>query len=211
MEIIKKNSKFDNFYLLIKSNHDPSKLFNSLHKSFKIFVSKWTKNMKKEMYFQIKKKSFETMEIAPLMDELPQNEICEEIKANCAYCGTFIEINSELQECRNCTSKHFLIGNQFALIKVVAQGGFGRVYKAKHKKTGMLVAIKERLKESEKEIFLWKKEIEILKKIEKEIYQACISRLICVMDDTVQNLPQKYTGKKKKVIFILKFFSIKIK
>ena len=67
------------------------------------------------------------------------------MRGNCFNCGQSIIVSNLTKECENCTSKHFLIENQFLIKKVIGQGGFGRIYKCIHIKTGKLVAIKERL------------------------------------------------------------------
>ena len=54
------------------------------------------------------------------------------------------------------------------------------------------VAIKERIKDDPKNQENWKKEIEILKRIEKEIPTLVTPRIICTLDDSSRNIALKY-------------------
>ena len=54
------------------------------------------------------------------------------------------------------------------------------------------VAIKERIRDDIKNQENWKKEIEILQRIEKEIPKLVTPRMICSLDDSSRNIPKKY-------------------
>ena len=89
-------------------------------------------------------------------------------------------------------SKNIFLENQFAMINVVGQGGFGRVFKMKHLKTGIVVAVKERLSDNENLIKEWKKEIKTLEMIEKKIPDLTTSRFIGTLDDSISKSKEKY-------------------
>ena len=82
--------------------------------------------------------------------------------------------------------------NEFAMINVIGQGGFGRVFKMKHLKTGIIVAVKERVKDEEDCLKTWKKEIKILSMIEKKVPDLTTSRFIGTLDDSIKNSKEKY-------------------
>ena len=65
-------------------------------------------------------------------------------------------------------SKNIFLENEFALMNDVGQGGFGRVFKMKHLKTGIMIAVKERVKEEQMYVSAWKEDINILKISKKE-------------------------------------------
>jgi hypothetical protein len=54
------------------------------------------------------------------------------------------------------------------------------------------VAIKERIRERKQDIEAWKKEIEIFKRLEKEIPTLVTPRIICTLDDTPRKIKEKY-------------------
>ena len=89
-------------------------------------------------------------------------------------------------------SQNIFLENQFAMINVVGQGGFGRVFKMKHLKTGIMVAVKERLRNEEKMIKEWKKEISVLEMIDKKIPDLTTSRYIGTLDEKMSNTKEKY-------------------
>ena len=102
-----------------------------------------------------------------------------------------------------CGSKNYLIENQYALLKVVAQGGFGRIFKAIEIETQTVVAIKERKSENLIFVKAWEKEIFSLKLLLKTVPNLPTSRLISVLDDTKSNLKSKYLV---MGVFFSKFF-----
>ena len=110
----------------------------------------------------------------------------------CAFCGNEIFFNSQTPSCEMCGSKNFLIENEFALLNVVAQGGFGRIFKAFHIPTNTVVAIKERKSENETFIQAWKKEIKSLRMIHELLPNLFTSRIIGVLNDTPRGLQDKY-------------------
>ena len=116
--------------------------------------------------------------------------ITNKMKAICFYCSHETMVSEMAKECEICYSKNFLIENQFAIIKVIAQGGFGRVFKCFHFPTNTYVAIKER--KDEKNIEQWKKEIEMMKMIENQVSCLIFPRIISVLDDIPSKSPQKY-------------------
>ena len=78
------------------------------------------------------------------------------------------------------------------MMNVVGQGGFGRVFKMKHLKTGIMIAVKERVKDEEAYVNAWKEEINILEMIEKKVPQLTTSRFIGTLNDSISNKKQKY-------------------
>ena len=89
-------------------------------------------------------------------------------------------------------SKNILLENEFAMINVVGQGGFGRVFKMKHLKTGIMVAVKERVKDDKVHVNAWKEEIKILEMIEKRVPDLTTSRFIGTLNDSISNSKEKY-------------------
>ena len=74
----------------------------------------------------------------------------DKIKIKCFECGENIVIGlNKTKECSNCTSKNYLIENKYGLLKLIKQGGQGRIFKSIHLKTNKIVAIKERLVDDE--------------------------------------------------------------
>ena len=90
------------------------------------------------------------------------------------------------------SSKNVLLENHFALIKIVAQSGFGREFKMKHLKTGITVAVKEILREEKDCVKLWNKLIYKIGMLEKKIPDLATSRFIGILDDTDSNIKEKY-------------------
>ena len=78
------------------------------------------------------------------------------------------------------------------MINVVGQGGFGRVFKMKHLETGIMVAVKERVRDEEFYVKSWKEEINILEMIEKRIPDLTTSKFIGTLDDSISNSKEKY-------------------
>jgi hypothetical protein len=140
----------------ISSNDEPEQLFQTINRSFKEFSSKWiVSNILGEINFTITKtkKTIKTEKHIPLLHS-SSSFLSQKVVAVCAYCFFPILIiiskeNGKVENdlCENCLSKHFLLENQFAFIEVIAQGGFGRIFKALHLKTNSFVAIKERKKD----------------------------------------------------------------
>ena len=75
---------------------------------------------------------------------------------------------------------------------MVAQGGFGRIFKAIHLKSRSIVAIKERKSENVQLVNAWNEEIEMLKMIDEKVPQLFTSRFICSVDDQSNELKNKY-------------------
>jgi hypothetical protein len=145
LEIIQnnKNKRNDenNFLMkvVIKADENPQKIFDEMHLSVKEFISRWISASKsKQIEFSLSRKSFEKEESIKLIEQEQQNNI--EIENNniissssslnkikkeiivCAFCGCNIPLGENRRECEICLSKHFLVENQFAIIRVVAQG-----------------------------------------------------------------------------------------
>ena len=78
------------------------------------------------------------------------------------------------------------------MINVVGQGGFGRVFKMIHLNTGIMVAVKERVKDEEMYVNAWKEEIKILEMIEKKVSYLTTSRFIGTLDDSISKSKEKY-------------------
>ena len=78
------------------------------------------------------------------------------------------------------------------MINVVGQGGFGRVFKMKHMNSGILVAVKERVKDEEFYVSAWKEEIRILRLIEEKVPHLTTSRYVGVLDDSISKSKEKY-------------------
>lgn len=129
----------------------------------------------------------------------------------CVFCGLSILHEKGKKECEFCFNPHLIEGSfgvlsviiifylvSFALfilflllpIQTIGQGGFGRIFKGIYIETGNIVAIKERIKERNKDN--WMQEIEMLKCLEQQIPTLCTSRLICSLDDTSRNISDKY-------------------
>jgi serine/threonine protein kinase len=89
-------------------------------------------------------------------------------------------------------SNQILLEKNFAMINVIGQGGFGRVFKMKHLKSGILVAVKERVKDDQVYVNAWNEEIKILQMIKKRIPDLTTSRFIGTLDDSVSNSKNKY-------------------
>eukprot|EP01091_Cochliopodium_minus_P008761 TRINITY_DN2038_c0_g2_i1.p1 TRINITY_DN2038_c0_g2~~TRINITY_DN2038_c0_g2_i1.p1 ORF type:complete len:804 (-),score=252.31 TRINITY_DN2038_c0_g2_i1:749-3160(-) len=110
----------------------------------------------------------------------------------CAYCGLEIIVGESTERCENCLTKQFLIENQFYFVESVTAGGFGRLIKAKHKKTSTFVAIKERRKKEQKSEEIFKREVFFLRKLERET-DILFPRLIhTLIDQTLPNNNTKY-------------------
>ena len=88
--------------------------------------------------------------------------------------------------------KEYYLENQLAMIDVVGQGGFGRVFKMKHAKTGILLAVKERVNNEEFHVNAWKKEINLLKMIEKKVPNLTTSRFIGTLDDSTSKINESH-------------------
>ena len=189
----------------INSNDPPDKLFESINRSFKEFSSKWiVSNALKEINFTITKtkKIIKKEKTIPLVLSSPSSK---NLVAICAYCFFPIlivfsqkksgkgEVEEQIENdlCEKCLSKHFLLENQFALVKVIAQGGFGRIFQAVHLKTGIIVAIKERKKDVQPFVSVWLKEVKTLHKIRK-IDSLSHPRFLCTLDDTTRDLKNKF-------------------
>ena len=89
-------------------------------------------------------------------------------------------------------SQNVFLENEFAIINVVGQGGFGRVFKMKHLGTGIMVALKERVKDEEAYVNAWNEVIKILQMIEKKVPNLTTSRFVGTLDDSITNSKQKY-------------------
>ena len=118
----------------IKTNIEhPQNLFIAINKSVKEFVSKWiVSNMSKKIKFFVKKKksqekdlkiNVEHIVLDPKIKKPSSLSKQESDSAKCVYCGLYISINDQLIECENCLSRDFLIEDQFAFLKVIAEGG----------------------------------------------------------------------------------------
>jgi serine/threonine protein kinase len=81
------------------------------------------------------------------------------------------------------------------MINVVGQGGFGRVFKMKHLKSGIMVAVKERLGLDPKLIEAWSEEINVLKMINQKIPTLTTSRFINTLDNEKYILIEWIEGK----------------
>ena len=111
--------------------------------------------------------------------------------ALCAYCGLELALEESLERCENCMTKNFLIEKSFALAEVVSAGGFGRIFKAFHRHSGRFVSIKERKEEGETYYKLWKDEIAMLHRLEKET-EMMSARVVCVLEESRLKIPQKF-------------------
>ena len=182
----KNNTKMQ---IIIKCNEHPEPVFQSVHQSVKEFVSQWmVPNLSKEINYKTFKKSLEHE------DAISLNSNCNErkLKALCYYCGYEILFNKKSKNCEFCYSDNFLIENQFAILKVVAQGGFGRIFKALHIETEVVVSIKERKFEEEKFVESWNEEISSLHFIDTNIPLLKTPKLIGVLNDSSRQLAKKY-------------------
>ena len=181
----------------ITTNDDIEYLFQSIHQSVKEFVSEWMVSLKdNEIRFSIERKTIKDArhELIPLKLVNKRNDNEEYKEILCLFCGhSIIFIKNQTEKCPNCFSDNFLIENEIALLGVTAQGGFGRIFKAIHLKTGSIVAIKERISEKNELIKnAWKQEIMTLQTIFDVVPDLFTSRLICVLNDTPRALKYKY-------------------
>jgi serine/threonine protein kinase len=91
-------------------------------------------------------------------------------------------------------------------------GGFGRIFKMEHIETKVVVAIKERVNDSEVYLKAWQQEIENLKMVLEKVKNLTTSRLIAVIDDTKKNIKDKYIIMEwiggKNLLFFCFFFKI---
>ena len=78
------------------------------------------------------------------------------------------------------------------MIGVIGQGGFGRVFKMKHLKSRIMVAVKERVLDEELHVKGWKEEIKILKLIEERVPDLTTSRFIGTLDNSISKSKEKY-------------------
>ena len=78
------------------------------------------------------------------------------------------------------------------MITLVGQGGFGRVFKMIHLETGVMVAVKERVRNEEIYLKAWKEEIKILELIQERIPNLTTSRFIGTLDDSISKEKEKY-------------------
>jgi hypothetical protein len=107
----------------ISTNENPQFLFQNIHISVKEFISQWmVEKYSNQIHYQTKKMSTEKEDNVNFRNELKGDKV----SALCSFCGHDIFFNEHTIQCEMCGSKNFLIEGQFALLKVVAQGGFGR-------------------------------------------------------------------------------------
>ena len=170
----------------IKSNYFMDQLFESIDQSVKEFISKWiVGKFFDQITYSVQKRVVGEKQ-AFKINEKKENKM----KIICFYCSNNILVNQETLECDICHSKNFLIGNKFAILKEIGQGGFGRVFKCIEMKNKTIVAIKER--KDENKILEWKKEMMMMKLIEKEVSSLIFPRIICSLDDQISKMIQKY-------------------
>eukprot|EP01091_Cochliopodium_minus_P011605 TRINITY_DN3333_c0_g1_i1.p1 TRINITY_DN3333_c0_g1~~TRINITY_DN3333_c0_g1_i1.p1 ORF type:complete len:825 (-),score=271.19 TRINITY_DN3333_c0_g1_i1:1543-4017(-) len=160
----------------IKTGTNSRNLVNLIDHSIKSFIYKW---MSRDVQEQ-------------LVIEIPSDEEMLTLRAKCKHCGYTVVIDEKNSKCGSCMNK-YLISGQFAVVKDIGEGGFGRIYKAKHLGTAAMVAIKERINEKSEEVYQnWQEEISTLKLIEKRCPTLTTAKLICVLHDTERGIPKKY-------------------
>lgn len=218
LEIVSSRSKENKYKcemrINILSQQSACILFSSIHNAVKEFVGRWmssfvSKEIRVKCSSFINNESTKNFEISTFSqknsfaetsrqeegveeeggEEEEEGEEVEDIL--CTFCGLSVPLSEETIFCEACTSANFLVERIFAIKEVIAQGGQGRVFKALHINTGEVVAIKERLhSEKEEYLFLWKKEIQILKRLESSNFTT--PRLVYVLDDSLKEEKQKY-------------------
>ena len=85
-----------------------------------------------------------------------------------------------------------MLENEFALINIVGQGEFGRVFKMKHLKSGVMIAVKERVRNEEIYLKAWYEETKILELTQERIPHLTTSRFIGTLDDSILKEKEKY-------------------
>ena len=187
--------------VILKSDDDPSVIFHSMDTIIQNFLIKW--------------------EIPPKRDIVRKYsdppDVVFKIPTICSVCGVLVSINDKLKMCENCTSKSFL-GTHFLILNTIANTPYGRIFKANHKQSNIIVAIKERTIESDVSNKYTRKEIEKYKYLEgnllfllflfillfyiliflflfyfsEKIPYLTTNRLISVMDDDLRNIKNRY-------------------
>lgn len=93
------------------------------------------------------------------------------------------------------TSRTFIIfGNNFLKI------GFGRIFEAIDIENNLKVSLKERKKNDKRSIENWKKEIENLKRIEKEIPNLITPKIKNILDENKTSLSLNESAKQKYLV-----------
>ena len=178
--------------ITMKTEENPEPLFHLIHQTMKDFVSKWIHFMPaNKIHFTLFKKAIEVEKPSQLLSVENEKDL-EQKRVICSFCGIEFSFSFITSHCSNCMSKYFLIEKQYCLLKVVAEGGFGRVYKALDLKSNQIFAIKERLSESEMRKSLWYHEISLLQKINQVCEDLVTPRIVNVLDDTPRNLKEKF-------------------
>ena len=169
----------------IRSNQKPKILLEKIDKTVKKFIERWiNESFYEQIKFCVEKKS--TGDIQKLQFN---NGNEGGLKILCAQCFHPIFIEYNTKECQLCFSKHFLIADEFSILKLVSHGKFGRILKCLHLKTTQIVAIKERRDENMRD---WEHEISMMKLIEKEEPNFLFPKVISVLDDQESNSSEKY-------------------
>ena len=91
----------------------------------------------------------------------------EERDAICLECGVWISFTEKFTKiCSNCSSPNFLVEKKYALLKYVASGGFGSIYKALNLGNNKIYALKIRLSDKQEKLDAWNEEIRIHQSIQ---------------------------------------------
>ena len=144
-----KNNKEEHLMQLsLKVNENPKKLFETMMFEIKEFISHWiVTDITNKIKFVTKKRSIEIDEPTNLISLVKNNQE-KSFQCICSFCGQDITFKKSTKNCELCGSKDFLVENQFAILKAVGKGGFGRIFKAFHIVSECFVAIKERINDN---------------------------------------------------------------
>ena len=181
--------------VFIKTNEDPKIFFTSIHNTIKEFISKWMFfSVSDKVNFTTVRQSVQVNESSYYND----NKSFEKQLPICSICSTLTALDEKLKMCDNCTTKYFLSTTRynFVIVDTIAMTTYGKIYfcfliyfvfyyyfnftiyffkkgrvfKAIHKTTSTVIAIKERTVENEKSYQFYQREIEQLRTIEGKFF-----------------------------------------
>jgi hypothetical protein len=123
----------------IKTNEDIDSIFQNIHKSVKEFVGEWiSTSLSNQISYTLVRKSIsvEQDQTLPLTNNngfktFKEKEFFEFLCPNCNSTVKYIKFKTKF--CDICGPNEIVIENEFGLLKMIAQGGFGKVKKKKKK------------------------------------------------------------------------------
>ena len=118
----------------IKTNEDIETIFQSIHKSVKEFVGEWiSTSLSNQISYTLVRKSIsvEQDQTLPLSNNhFKSNKEKENFDLLCPYCNSTVKyVKNKTKFCEICGPNEIVIENEFGLLKLIAQGGFGKVKK----------------------------------------------------------------------------------